>query len=76
MGKTDDFFFLGKKDHESAHALLIKPEFPFSINLAIVETDCTTVYYKLMDGFIMADHLDNPEDADSKQGEKRKRLLR
>lgn len=54
-----------------------KTDSPLSITLAIVETDSTIVYYKLTDGFVMPDPPDNPEDADSKQGrKKRKRLLR
>ncbi|KAK9403930.1 tRNA-splicing endonuclease subunit Sen15 [Crotalus adamanteus] len=54
-----------------------KPDSPLSVTLAIVEIDSTIVYYKLTDGFVMPDPPDNPEDADSKQGrKKRKRLLR
>ncbi|XP_063154499.1 tRNA-splicing endonuclease subunit Sen15 isoform X1 [Candoia aspera] len=60
----------------STRTVLAKPDSPLSITLAIVETDSTIVYYTLTDGFVMPDPPDSPEDADSKQGRKKRKRLR
>ncbi|NXG61110.1 SEN15 endonuclease, partial [Hemiprocne comata] len=51
------------------------PDTPLSVTLAIVETDSTTVYYKVTDGFVMPDPPDDTKDVDNKQWRKKRKKL-
>ncbi|XP_030311229.1 tRNA-splicing endonuclease subunit Sen15 [Calypte anna] len=49
------------------------PDTPLSVTLAIVETDSTTVYYKVTDGFVIPDPPDSAKDVDNKLWRKKRK---
>uniref|UniRef100_A0A8C5U7Y0 tRNA splicing endonuclease subunit 15 n=1 Tax=Malurus cyaneus samueli TaxID=2593467 RepID=A0A8C5U7Y0_9PASS len=68
--------------HERLREILKKASLPpqepdtlVSVTLAIVETDSTIVYYKMTDGIVMPDPLDDTEDVDNKQWRKKRKKL-
>ncbi|XP_064004392.1 tRNA-splicing endonuclease subunit Sen15 [Pogoniulus pusillus] len=51
------------------------PDTPRAVTLAIVESDSTTVYYKVTDGFVLPDPPDDTEEANNKQWRKKRKKL-